>query len=64
MGAGFHVVGLIILVVLGLLVVGTMFLCLKGFRFPGLGHINLDCPHCGAETRADLPMCQKCGKDL
>lgn len=34
---------------------------LGGFRF---GHITLNCPHCGAETPAQLATCWHCGKEL
>ncbi len=36
----------------------------RGMRRPHLGHVTLNCPHCGAETRADLPTCQHCERDL
>lgn len=29
-----------------------------------LGHENLNCPHCGEATRADVPTCEQCGQDL
>lgn len=35
----------------------------KGGGF-SLGHANLNCPHCGEATRADVPTCEHCGQDL
>lgn len=29
-----------------------------------LGHTTLNCPHCSEETRAGVPTCEHCGRDL
>lgn len=29
-----------------------------------LGHATLTCPHCKEETRAGVPTCEHCGRDL
>ena len=33
----------------------------RGFS---MGHATLICPHCGEETRAGVPTCEHCGRDL
>ena len=63
MAVGFSIVALLV-VLIGVLVGGLMFAGLKGLRPPRLGHVTLNCPHCGTETRADLPTCQHCREDL
>ena len=64
MGVGVSFIGLLILVGGIVLVVMAIGAVARGFRRPRLGHVTLSCPHCSAETRADLPTCQQCGEDL
>ena len=64
MGMGISIVGLLLLVFVVVLVVVLLGAGVKGFRRPRLGHVTLNCPHCNAETRADLPTCQHCQQDL
>ncbi len=60
-------VELVILVVLGGVVFSVLFRGRAGrsggSRF-SWGHASLNCPHCGAETRAGQPQCEHCGRDL
>ncbi len=55
-------------IIIILLVIGLIFAFVRGGskrgQRPRAGRINLDCPHCGAQTRADLAKCQHCQEDL
>ena len=57
---------LIVLFILAVIGVGVIALGIAVFssRRPRLGHATLNCPHCGAETRADRQKCSACHADL
>jgi hypothetical protein len=57
---------LIGLFILGMIGIGLIALAVAVFssRRPRLGHATLNCPHCGAETRADRQKCTACQADL
>jgi len=61
------IVGLLVLViglfVLGGLVFGIVWV-VKGAGAIRPGHAMVACPHCSAETPANLEKCQKCGHEL
>ena len=54
------VVGLFVLAALVLAVVWIV----KGAGTIRIGHAMLACPHCSADTPANLEKCQKCGHEL
>ena len=56
-------IGLLGLIVGGLLIWGLYsgIRALLGIR---LGHVTLDCMHCGRATEAGREQCQHCGGDL
>ncbi len=58
----------LILLALGLLVLaGLVFAVVWFVKSAGSirpGHAMLACPHCSAETPANLEKCQKCGHEL
>ena len=54
------VVGLFVLAALVLAVVWIV----KGAGTIRIGHAMLACPHCSANTPANLEKCQKCGHEL
>ena len=54
------VVGLFVLTALVLAVVWIV----KGAGTIRIGHAMLACPHCSANTPANLEKCQKCGHEL
>jgi hypothetical protein len=59
--------GLIIVVLVGGLIgIGVIAALVGAFsiRRPRLGHATLNCPHCGAETRAQGQKCSACHADL
>ena len=62
----FGFLGLIVLLLLGIVGIGVIVLLVSVFssRRPRLGHATLNCPHCGAETRADRQKCSACNADL
>ena len=64
-GIGFFEM-LIVLFVLGIIGVGVIALLIAVFssKRPRLGHATLNCPHCGAETRAGRQKCSACNADL
>jgi len=62
MGVSF--IGIILVVLLAALFLGAVFGIGKSIKGVQLGHENLTCPNCRQETRADQPVCEKCGKDL
>lgn len=60
---------IILLLIGGLIVMGIVRLFGGGAARTGrggfsLGHTTLNCPHCGEETRAGVPTCEHCGRDL
>ena len=62
--AGVSIVGLLMVVFVVVLVAVLLGAGVKGLRRPRFGHVKLNCPHCDAETRADLPTCQHCEEVL
>jgi hypothetical protein len=62
---GVSLIGLILvaLILLPALYFGIVWI-VKTFSGVRFGHVTLTCPHCAAETPANLETCQKCGKDL
>ena len=60
-------IGLLIVVpILALIGIGVIAALVGAFslRRPRLGHATLNCPHCGAETRAEGQKCSACQADL
>jgi hypothetical protein len=61
-------IGLLVAGVVGLvLLAGLVFAivwAVKGFGGMRLGHTMLTCPHCAAETPANLEKCRACGLEL
>jgi len=57
---------LVILVALAILaaLVFAIVYVVKGAGGLRIGHAMLACPHCSAETPANLEKCQKCGQEL
>jgi hypothetical protein len=60
---------LLLLLVGGIIVAGIVRLFAGGSGHShgggfSLGHATLNCPHCGQETRAGVPTCEHCGRDL
>lgn len=58
----------IILVILG---IGVFFFSRRGTGSSGVASLpgaaagtRLNCPHCGEETDASRPSCERCGEDL
>ncbi len=41
-----------------------LFALLRRFSIPRLGHVQLDCPHCGQSTPAQKGRCDHCGQPL
>ena len=60
---GLFVVALLALLLLGGLVYAVVW-AVKGAGAIRLGHAMLTCPHCAAETQANLEVCQQCGSEL
>ena len=62
------VIGLILAGLIGLLVLAVIVFAVvwavKGFGGLRLGHTMLTCPHCAAETPANLEKCRACGLEL
>jgi hypothetical protein len=60
--------GLILVALVGLAILAVLILAVvwvvKGAGALRLGHAMLACPHCSAETPANLEKCQKCGQEL
>jgi hypothetical protein len=64
---GFSIIGLLVLVIGLAVVAGLVFVIVSVVKGAGalrLGHAMLTCPHCSAETPANLEKCQKCGQEL
>ena len=57
---------LVLLVVIVVVVMAVFSMVAGGRRSdrPRAGRTSLTCPHCGAETRADLSNCEHCEKKL
>ena len=61
-------VGLILVALVGLAILALLIFAVvwvvKGAGTLRVGHAMLACPHCAAETPANLEKCQKCGQEL
>jgi len=61
-------IGLILVALVGMVILaGLVFAVVwvvKGAGAIRPGHAMLACPHCSAETPANLEKCQKCGHEL
>lgn len=58
---------LLVLAVFGIRLIGSLFRVFFGSRDGegvSMGHVTLICPHCQQETRAGVPTCQQCGREL
>ncbi|MGE5192013.1 MAG: hypothetical protein ACM3U2_05880 [Deltaproteobacteria bacterium] len=65
---GVSLIGLILVALVGMLILaGLVFVVIWFVKSAGSirpGHAMLACPHCSAETPANLEKCQKCGQEL
>ena len=61
-------IGLILVALVGLAILAVLIFAVvwvvKGAGTLRMGHAMLACPHCSAETPANLEKCQKCGQEL
>jgi len=60
---GLILVALVAMAILALLIFAVVWV-VKGAGTLRIGHAMLACPHCSAETPANLEKCQKCGHEL
>ena len=52
------------LILVALVLGGGLYLIIRGFSLPRLGHATLACPHCGKDTKLFDGRCQHCRRDL